>query len=119
MECRHRPVIREPVVATDDAEADDVPLVVEDLEALGAVRGGEAGDEVDFPNGADSAVAVDEVAALDEVLVRLWVVEAADDGPDGGDWSGDLLHRGGAALGGANGVGVVTAYGIWHRGGAR
>lgn len=38
------------------------------------------------------------MAALYKVFIRLWVVEAADDGPDGGDWGVDLLDDGGAAL---------------------
>ncbi|CAL5346535.1 unnamed protein product [Camellia sinensis] len=82
-------------------------------------HGGEAGDDVDLPDGADVAVAVDEVAALDEVLVRLWVVEAADDGPDGGDGSGDVVDGGGAALVGTHGVSVVARDGVRHRSGAR
>lgn len=72
-------VIGEAVVPTYDAEADDVLFLVQNLEALCAVGGGEAGDNVDLTEGADFAVADEEVAALDEVLVGLWVVEAADD----------------------------------------
>ncbi|CAL5351557.1 unnamed protein product [Camellia sinensis] len=119
VERRHRLIIREAVIAADDAEADDVALVVENLEPLSAVGGGEAGDDVDLPDGADVAVAVDEVAALDEVLVRLWVVEAADDGPDGGDGGGDVVDGGGAALVGTHGVSVVARDGVRHRSGAR
>ncbi|CAL5388853.1 unnamed protein product [Camellia sinensis] len=91
-------------------------LVVEDLEALGAVGGGEAGDDVHFPESSDPAVAVDDVAALDEVFVGLGVVEAAEDGPDGGDWGGDLLDHSGAALVGSYGVGVEAGYGVWSGG---
>ena len=57
-------VVGEAVVAADDAEADDVALVVEDLQALGAVVGGEAGDDLDLAEGADGAVADDDVTAL-------------------------------------------------------
>lgn len=62
---------------------------------------------MDLSEGADVAVPDDEVAALDEVLVGLWVVEAADDGPHQGDRSGDALRDGGAALVRADGVDVV------------
>ena len=65
VERRHRPVICEPVVPAHHAEPDDVALVVEDLEALGAAGGGKAGDDVDHPDGADAPIAVDDVAALD------------------------------------------------------
>nr|GMD42757.1 Myb/SANT-like DNA-binding domain protein [Ipomoea batatas] len=74
------PVVIEAVLAADDAEAEDVVVVVEDLEALGAGGGGDAGDDGDFPDAADAAVA-GHAAALDEMLVLLRVVEAADDGP--------------------------------------
>lgn len=41
-------VIGEAVVSADHAEAEDVSLVVQDFEALGAVRSGEAGYDVDL-----------------------------------------------------------------------
>ena len=105
-------VVGEAMVAADHAEGDDVAAVIEEVEALGADGGGEAGDDADLAEGADcGAVAEDEVAGLDEVLVGLGVVEAADDGPHGGQRGGDLLDNGGAALVGGNGVGVVTGHG--------
>jgi len=117
---RYRLVIRQPVVPAHHAEANDVALVVEDLEAFGAVGGRQARDNADLPDGADVAVAVDDVAALDEVLVRLWVVEAPHDWPDGGDRGGDLLRQGRAALVRPHRVGVVPRDGVRHRrGGAR
>lgn len=119
MEGGDRPVVGEAVVATDDAEADDVTLFIEDLEALGAAPGGEAGDDADLAEGAHVAVAHDDVAALDEVLVGLGVVEAAHHGPDGDDRRGDLLHDGGAALVGPHRVRVVARHGVRHLGGAR
>lgn len=61
---------------------------------------------MDLAEGADFAVAVEDVAALDEVFVGLGIVESADDGPDGGDGSGDLLDDDGAALVGADSMGV-------------
>ena len=105
-----RLVVSQAVVPADDAEADDVALVVEDLEALGAPAGGEAGDDVDLAEGAHVAVSDDDVAALDEVLVGLGVVEAPHDWPHGGDGGVDLLDHGGAALLGAHGVGVVPRH---------
>lgn len=97
------------MVAAYNAETDNVSLIVKDLKSLGATRGGETGDDADLPDGANVAVAVDDMAALDEVLVSLRLVEAADDGPDGGDGGGDVLDDGGAALVGADGVGVVAS----------
>lgn len=79
MEGGDRLVVSQAVVPADNAEADDVALVVEDLEALGAPAGGEAGDDVDLAEGAHVAVSDDDVAALDEVLVGLGVVEAPHD----------------------------------------
>ena len=70
-------VVGEAVVPAHDAEADDVALVVEDLEALGAPGSGQAGDDVNLPERADVAVPADDMAALHEVLVGLRVVEAA------------------------------------------
>lgn len=112
---RDGPVVQEPVVAADHAEADDVALVVEDLEALRAAVGGQARDDLDLPEGADVAVADDDVAALDEVLVGLRVVEAADHRPDRGHRGGDLLDHGGAALVGSHGVGVVPGHRLRQR----
>ena len=119
VESGDRSVIGEAVVTTDHAEAEDVALVVEDFEALGAVGRGEAGDDVDLAESADISIANNDVATLDEVLVGLWIVEAADDGPDGGDRGGDLLDDGGAALIGADDVGVVAWHSVGDLGGAR
>lgn len=47
------------------------------------------------------------MTALEKVLVRLRVIEAADDGPDGVDGGGDRLDDGGGALVRTNGVGVM------------
>jgi len=115
----YRSIISEPVVTSNDAEADYVALVVEDLEALRAICSGQAGDNVDLAECADVALADGDVAALDEVLVCLGVVESTDDGPDGGDGSGDLLDHGGAALVRAYRVDVIALDGFRHRGGAR
>ena len=58
------------------------------------------------------------MAALDEVLVGLRVVEAAHDGPDGGHGGGDLLDHGGAALVGAHLVSMVHGHRVGDLGGA-
>jgi len=108
-------VVGEAVVPADDAEADDVALVVEDLEALGAPRCGKAGDDVDFPECPDVAVSSDDVATLHEVLVGLWVVEAPHDGPHGGHGGGDLLHHRRTALVFRHRVSVVICHGVRHR----
>lgn len=107
---RHGSVVRKAVVPAHDAEADDVALVVQDLQPLGAADRGQPGYDADLPEGPDVAVSDDHVAALDEVLVRLRVVEAADDGPHGGDGGEDVLAHGGAALVGAHRVGVVAGH---------
>jgi hypothetical protein len=79
-------VVAEAVVAADDAEAQDVAVVVEDLEALGAGGGREARDDGDLADAADGgAVAGLQVAGLDEVLVALRAGEAPHDGPHSGE----------------------------------
>ena len=116
MEGSNRTIVSESVLPTDDAEAKDVTLIVEDLKALGAVLCGEAGDDVYLTESADIAIADDDMATLHEVLVSLRIIEAADDRPDGGDGSGDLLYDGGAALVGADGVCVVACDGVGYGG---
>jgi hypothetical protein len=64
------------VLAVGDGEAEDPVGVVEEVEALVAGVGGEAGDDADLTE----AAGAEDVAG---VLVHLGVVEAADDGPDG------------------------------------
>lgn len=62
---------------------------------------------MDLSKTAHVAITIDDVATLQEMLVGLRVVEAADKGPDGGDGGGDGLDHGGAALGGSHLVCVV------------
>ncbi|CAN6467438.1 unnamed protein product [Victoria cruziana] len=107
------------MVAAHDAEADDVALVVEDLEALGGAAGGQAGDDAHLSEAADIAVAAHQRAASNEVLVRLGLVEAPDDGPDDADGGLDGLHDGGAALVGGDLVSVVAVQHIRHEGEGR
>ena len=115
------PVVPEAVVAADDAEAHDVALVVEDLEALGARHGGKPGDHAHLAEGADMNAAVtpgascgDHVAALYEVLVGLRVVEAPHHRPHGGDRRVDRLDHEGAALVGPHRVSVVPSNHLRH-----
>lgn len=58
------------------------------------------------------------MTALDEVFVCLWVVEATNDGPNGGDGGGDLLDHGGANLVRAHLVVVIESDGSWDLVGA-
>ncbi|GAU29757.1 hypothetical protein TSUD_161620 [Trifolium subterraneum] len=98
MKSCNRTVVSKPVIATDHAETDDVAFIVENFETFGADGGGEAGNDANFTESAYVTVAEDEVAAFDKVFIGLWIVEATDDGPDGGDRSGDFLDYGGATL---------------------
>uniref|UniRef100_A0A0A0L1E3 Uncharacterized protein n=1 Tax=Cucumis sativus TaxID=3659 RepID=A0A0A0L1E3_CUCSA len=93
-------------------------FVVENLQPLGAVGCREAGNDANFTEASNVAVTDDDVTALDEVLVRLRVVEAADDGPHGGDRGIDLLNDGGAALVHGNSVVVVTRHRVRNSGSA-
>lgn len=91
-------VVLESVLAASDAEAEDVVVVVEDLEALDAGGGGEAGDNSDLTDAPDGvAVAGDEAAALHEVLVTLRAGEAADHRPHRAQRSLDTLRDQGRA----------------------
>ncbi|KAF9665277.1 hypothetical protein SADUNF_Sadunf16G0105900 [Salix dunnii] len=112
-----RLVVREPVVPTDNAKTNDMSFIVEDLEAFGAVGSWEARYNVDFTESAHVTVSEDDVAALDEMLVSLRVIEPANDRPYGGDWGSDLLYHRRAALVGANSVGVEARHGLWNWGG--
>ena len=112
MESGDGSVVREAVLTADDAEADDVALIVEDLESLGAVIRRKAGDDLDLAESAYVAVADDDVTALDEVLVSLGIVESPDDRPDRGDRCGDLLDHSGARLVRSNLVRVVTRHSL-------
>ena len=82
------------MISTDDAEAENMALVVKDLETFGAPGGREARDDVDFTESTNFTIPNDDVTALHEVLVSLGVIEAADDGPDSGDGGGNLLNDG-------------------------
>lgn len=107
------------MVAAYNAKAQDVAFVVEDLEALHAVGCGESGDDVDLPEGSDTAISEDDMATLDEMLVSLRIVEAPDNGPHFGDRGIDLLDDSGAALILSDRVCVVAHHRLWHLGGAR
>lgn len=108
MNGRDRAIVPKPMLTTNDSKPGDVAFIIENIKPLGAGGGGEAGDDVDLPGGPHGHVeVVGDVAAFDEVLVGLWAVEAADDGPDGGERGVDALGEEGGALGGAHKVGVV------------
>lgn len=102
------------MVPTDYAKTNDVALFVKDFQSLRAVNSWQPGDNTDFTKSANVTIAIDEVAAFDEVFVRLWIVKPADDGPYGGDRCGDPLDRGGAALVGSHKMCVVFDDGIWY-----
>jgi hypothetical protein len=83
-------------------------FMVKDLEAFGAISSWETRDDVDLTESTHVAVSEDDVAALEEMFISLWVVEVANDRPYSGDRGSDLLYHGRAALVGAYSVGVVA-----------
>ena len=107
-------LVAKAVLIADDGEAEDEGGVVEEVEALGAGLGGEAGDDGEVAGGADGEAEVGgDGAALDEVLVDLGLVEPAEDGPDDRDGGGDLLGEEG---GGLVAAGEVVGVELGHRG---
>lgn len=108
----NRSVIHQAVVPAYDAEADDVAFLIKDLKSLHAVSSGQTRDDPHFTDGPHVPIATDDVAALDEVFVCLRVIEATEDGPNGGDWGGDMLDHGGATLVWANGMSMMSSDGI-------
>ncbi|EYU20065.1 hypothetical protein MIMGU_mgv1a015405mg [Erythranthe guttata] len=115
MECGDGPVVVEAVVAADHAETHHVLLVVQYVEPLRAARRRQAGDHTHLPERAHVAVAEDDVAALEEPLVLLRLVEAAHHRPDRADGGVDGLHRRGAALVRRHRVRVVVFHALRHR----
>ena len=96
------------MVPAHDTKTNDMPFIVKDFEAFGAFSSWETRDDVDLTEGTHVTVSEDDVAALDEMFISLWVVEVANDGPHSGDWGSDLLYHSRAALVGAYRVGVVA-----------
>ncbi|MCI38068.1 hypothetical protein A2U01_0059296, partial [Trifolium medium] len=84
------------VVPTNDAKTDDMTLLVKDLKAFGAAGSRESRYKVDLPECAHITVATNKATTLDEVFVGLWFVEAANNGPNGGDGGGCFLNDHGA-----------------------
>jgi len=108
MESCNRPVVRKSMVPTHNTKANDMSFMVKDLEAFGALSSWETGDDVDLTESTHVTVSEDDVAALDEMFISLWVVEVANDRPYSGDRGSDLLYHGRAALVGAYSVGVIA-----------
>lgn len=102
------------MITPNNPKADDMSLIVKYFELFSARIGREAGDDVDFSDGPDFPVTNDDTAALEEVLVNLWVIEATYHGPHCGNGCVDGLNQGGAALVGSHRVVVVTRYVIWN-----
>ena len=108
-------VVSQAVVPAYDAKTKHVPLVVENLEALGARGGGKAGDDLDLPESADSTVAVNHMTTFEKVLVRLRIIEPPHHGPHRRDRSVDNLDHSGTALFRSDVVRVMPRNRIWHR----
>ena len=70
------------MVPANDGKDHEMGIIIEAVEALNASVGRHASDDEELPYGADTTVAIADDAGLDELLVGLGVVEAADDGPD-------------------------------------
>jgi hypothetical protein len=105
----HREVVLEPVLAAHDAEAEDVALVVQDLEALAAGRRGEARHDAHLAERAHAAVARQQRATPHEPLVRLRLVEPPHHGPHRRGRRRHVLdHRGAAPPGPRRRVLVVA-----------
>lgn len=66
----------EPVIASNKLDTEDMLVVIQLLEPLGASCGRQAGLDVDLPHAADLEVATAHHAAADERLVPLRLVEA-------------------------------------------
>lgn len=115
VQCGNGSVVSQAVVPTYDAKTQHVSLVVENLEALGARGRGKAGHHLNLPESADSAVAVDYVATLQKVFVRLRIVEPPHHRPHRRYRSVDDLDHGGAALFLSDVVRVVPRHRFWHR----
>ncbi|RXI01500.1 hypothetical protein DVH24_014849 [Malus domestica] len=87
-------------------------FVVKDLQPLRAAVRRQPRYHLHLPQRSHVAAALDDVAALDEVFVRLRVVEAPHHRPHGGHGRSDLLSHGGAALVGPHSVRVVPRHGF-------
>ncbi|CAD5166692.1 unnamed protein product [Musa acuminata subsp. malaccensis] len=110
----HGTVVGEAVLAAHHPEAENVALVVKDLEALRAGGRRQAGDDAHLPQGADVAVPHDDVAALHEVLVRLRPVEAPYHRPHRRHRRRHRLHHRRAALVRPHRVLVVPRHRLRH-----
>lgn len=95
------------MITPDDTEAQHMMLIIKNLKPLCAVSCGQPGDDVDLTESAHVPISVDNVAALDKVLVSLRVIESPDHGPNGWQGSVDGLDCIGTALVGAHSVLVV------------
>nr|KYP71926.1 hypothetical protein KK1_011206 [Cajanus cajan] len=75
-------VVPEAVVAAEDLDGENVAVVVELLQPLGAGGGREARFNVDLSDAADADVSLLEHAAADEGLVLLRLVEPSKQRPN-------------------------------------
>lgn len=73
------PVVPQAVFTADDDEAEDVVLVVENLEPFDAGGCRKTGDHRHLTNTSDGgSVSLDYVAGLDEVFVASWICEGSE-----------------------------------------
>ncbi|KAG6545449.1 hypothetical protein Mapa_013049 [Marchantia paleacea] len=98
MQRRHRPVILQPVPASQHSEAAHVIGVIKNLQPLYAVGGGQARDQPHLPNAAGRAFAYEQRRALQEMLVGLRLIEPPNNGPHQLHRRVDLLVESGTAL---------------------
>lgn len=101
-----RSIIIESVLPSHDTKAQNMLLIIENLEPLSAGGGREPRNHGDLSNAPNPTIA-GHGATLDEVLVLLGVVKASDEGPDNMGRSIDLLGDEGSAGVGRRLEGVV------------
>lgn len=87
------PVVLHAAVAAEDAERDDVLLYVKNLHALDIGGHGNGRHQLHLSDYAHIAVALQDVACLDEALVRLRLVELTQHRPHQLQGHLHLLHQ--------------------------
>lgn len=107
------------MIPTNDAEANNMTFVVQDLQSLRAISCRESRDNVDLSEGTHVTISDNYVTTLHEVLVSLRVIESSNYGPHNGDRGSDLLYLEGAALVRTYNMVMIACDSFWDQGGTR